>query len=456
MKIVVYGLWHLGCVTAACLAKIGHQVVGLDLDREVIKGLSANVPPLHEPGLAELIAAEQTKGTIRFTTDASDALHDADLVWVTFDTPVDENDVADIAYVRDRLEEIVDAIEPGTIVLVSSQVPAGFTRGLAGDWQGREIRFAYSPENLRLGKAIDVFLKPERIIVGLENRDDQAEIAEMLAPITANIEWMSLESAEMTKHALNAFLATSVTFINELARICEAVGADAKEVERGLKSEGRIGPKAYLAPGVAYAGGTLARDVAFLTAFGNRHSVAVPLMQGIAASNQAHKNWLREKCSALLAGVSQPQVAILGLTYKPGTDTLRRSGAIELCKWLHGHGVAIRAFDPALKALPDELTSMIDLRANSSEALAGTDLAIVATEWPEFRSLVPDSFVAVMRAPQVIDQNHFLAAQLAADDRIRYVATGKVTGSAIAFDAGTSPTPRPHLRRSTAGRSATT
>lgn len=447
MKVAVYGLWHLGCVTAACLAKIGHDVVGLDRDAFVVGNLKSGTPPISEPGLAELISAGRDAGKLRFSSDATDALHDADLVWIAFDTPVDENDVADVDFVRNELEAIADAIMPGTLVLVSSQVPAGFTRRLADDWRARGLRYAYSPENLRLGKAINVFLQPERIIVGLENKADRVDIGTLLGPVTANIEYMSLESAEMTKHALNAFLATSVTFINELARICEAVGADAKEVERGLKTEGRIGPKAYLAPGVAYAGGTLARDVAFLTAFGNEHSVAVPLMQGIAASNQAHKNWLREKCSDLLAGAPRPQVAVLGLTYKPGTDTLRRSGAIELCKWLASRGATLRAFDPALQSLPEELVSLIDLRLSAAEAIAAADLAIVATEWPEFRSLTADSFAGTMRLPQVIDQNHFLAGALAGDDRISYVATGKITEAKQAADAGTAtPTALPHAR----------
>ena len=153
---------------------------------------------------------------------------------------------------------------------------------------------------------------------------------------------MSVASAEMTKHALNAFLATSVTFINELARLCETVGADAKEVERGLKSEGRIGPRAYLSPGSAFAGGTLARDVRFLVAQGRKTQVGVPLFEGVLASNERHKNWLQDHARHALAGVDRPVVTVLGLTYKPGTSTLRRSAAVEVCRWLHGQGASVR------------------------------------------------------------------------------------------------------------------
>lgn len=429
MRVAVYGLWHLGCVTAACCAAGGHDVVGLDLDEPVVNDLKRGTPPLHEPGLAELIADEAAAGRLSFTTDPRAALKDADVLWVAFDTPVNERDEADVGFVRARLEAIADALRPGTLVLISSQVPAGFTGALARDWQTRRLRYACSPENLRLGKAIECFRKPERVIVGLRDPADRALLTELFAPFCQRIEWMSLESAEMTKHALNAFLATSVTFANELARLCEAVGADAKEVERGLKSEARIGPKAYLAPGAAFAGGTLARDVRFLVGFGQTHGVATPLFQGVIDGNDAHKSWLRDKVRRLLAGTSDPVVAVLGLTYKPGTNTLRRSSSVELCTWLHEQGVRVRAFDPAVSELPAELRPVLTLCPTAVEALTGAELAVVATEWPTFRELRADEFVAALRRPRVIDQNHFLAGTLAGDTRVAYFATGKAAAS---------------------------
>jgi len=239
---------------------------------------------------------------------------------------------------------------------------------------------------------------------------------------------MSVESAEMTKHALNAFLATSVTFANELARLCEAVGADAKEVERGLKSEARIGPKAYLSPGAAFAGGTLARDVRFLTGFGRQYHLATPLLEGVLASNAVHTEWARRKVTSLLGDTRGAAVAVLGLTYKPGTDTLRRSWSVELCRWMQRQGIRVRAHDPAVTHLPDELRPVIDLRPTVADALAGADLAVVATEWPQYRGLKADDFAATMRRARVIDQNWFLAAALGNDARITYVATGRPVG----------------------------
>ena len=263
MRIAVYGLWHLGCVTAACLAEAGHHVIGLDEDPHVVGDLREGRPPLYEPGLADLIGQGLASGKLSFTTQPAVALKEARIFWLAIDTPVNDNDEADIPTVRARLEGVAGAIQPGTLVLISAQVPVGFTRELEQAWEAKGLRYAYSPENLRLGKALDSFRKQERVIIGLRARTDQPLLAELFSPFCQHIEWMSVESAEMTKHAVNAFLASSVAFINELARLCEVVGADTKEVERGLKSEGRIGPKAYLSPGAAFAGGTLARDVSF-------------------------------------------------------------------------------------------------------------------------------------------------------------------------------------------------
>ena len=201
-------------------------------------------------------------------------------------------------------------LEKGTLVLISSQVPVGTThkleRSYAEAYPDKAISFAYAPENLRLGRAIEVFTDPDRVVVGLRSTsaesfsNDRDRVVALLQPFTERLEWMSVESAEMTKHALNAFLATSVAFINEVSTLCEQVGADAKEVERGLKSESRIGPRAYLNPGAAFAGGTLARDIAFLEAIGVEHQQPTPLLSGVRASNSNHRNWVRRKLQTLI------------------------------------------------------------------------------------------------------------------------------------------------------------
>lgn len=425
MQVAVFGLWHLGCVTSACLAAAGKSVLGLDLDADLVARLNAGQPPIEEPGLAELMAEGRAAGRLAFSADAGRALAGADVLWVTFDTPVNERDEADVAHVRRRLESLRPHLRANTLVIVSSQVPVGFTRALAADWDGLGATFAYSPENLRLGKALAAFQSPERVIVGLSDERDRARVEELFQPYAGRMEWMSIESAEMTKHAINAFLATSVSFINELARLCEKVGADAREVERGLKSEGRIGPKAYLSPGPAFAGGTLARDLRFLSHFGKERGVPTPLFDGVLASNDSHKAWLRDKIATLLGGLTDPVVAVLGLTYKPGTNTLRRSASVELCRWLHERGIRVRAHDPSLPSVPAELASIMVPCETADGALAGADLLVVATEWPEFRSLRPEVLVSSMRRARVVDQSWFLSRELSNVPGLRYYAPGR-------------------------------
>src|ERR1700694_6006164 len=300
MNICVLGLWHLGTVTAACLAAHGHTVTALDFDPDVIENLQHGKAPVFEPGLDDLITQGLQANTLKFTTDAQSVTR-AEIVWIAYDTPVDEDENADIDYVMERATRIFPYLEPGALVLISAQLPVGSTQQLeqlySAAYPDRKVTFGYSPENLRLGKAISVFTQPDRVVVGLRAEADRPRVQTLLKPFTEHIEWMSVESAEMTKHALNAFLAVSVVFANEIATLCEAVGADAKEVERGLKSEARIGPKAYLGPGAAFAGGTLARHIQFLSRLGETYSLHTSLLSSVKTSNDAHKNWVIRKLS---------------------------------------------------------------------------------------------------------------------------------------------------------------
>lgn len=322
-------------------------------------------------------------------------------------------------WVRERLTEIAPRLTAGTVVLISSQVPAGFGTMLTAEWADRGVRVAYSPENLRLGQALECFRNPDRVVIGCDPAD-RPKLGELLSPLGGARVWMSVASAEMTKHAVNAFLATSVAFINELARICEVVGADAKEVERGLKSEQRIGPKAYLSPGSAFAAGTLARDIGFLLDLAEAHDRPADLFRGVRASNDRQKNWLRDQLADVPAGAT---VAVLGLTYKPGTDTLRRSGSVELCQWLLSRGVKVQAHDPAVKGEVEELRG-VELAATPEGAMRGADVSVLATPWPEYRFLTAAQVCGAMSTPRVIDPTHFLAA-LANDPAISYVAAGR-------------------------------
>jgi UDPglucose 6-dehydrogenase len=427
MKVCVQGLWHLGAVTAACLASVGHDVVGLDPDSTTIAGLNAGKAPLFEPGLDELLSAGVDSGHLRFTTDVHEAVGRAEVLWVTFDTPVDDEDKADVDFVLSQIKRVMPMLQPRAVVLVSSQMPVGSMKALARfadeTLPDKQLTFACSPENLRLGKALDVFLKPDRVVIGVDSEDTRRTLEKVIAPITDRIEWMSIESAEMTKHAINAFLAISVTFANEIASICEAVGADAKEVARGLKTEARIGPKAYVSPGGPFAGGTLARDIEFLGVASKSAGLATPLLSSVRASNDEHKNWVRRKLLERFPTIRGVTVAVWGLTYKPGTDTLRRSLAVELCDWLIEQGATVHVHDPVVKALPERWAGRVVNYESGLEAVSGASALVVGTEWPEFRDLGKRLASSVQGELLVIDANRHLESSLGSS-AVTYVAVG--------------------------------
>ena len=423
MKVAVAGLWHLGCVTAACCAK-HFAVTALDFDDVNVAALREGKLPILEPGLTELTQAGLQSGALNFATDAKTACADADVVWVTFDTPVNDDDEPDAEFVIARIRQIVPATNADALFLISSQMPAGTCRALEAEFPGR--RFACSPENLRLGSALKVFNEPERIVAGCRTEADRTLLSKLFRPFCSNIIWMSPESAEMTKHALNSFLALSVTFANEIARLCELTGADAKEVEAGLKSDLRIGQRAYLGPGAAFAGGTLARDVVALTQLAARRNSPLALIPAIKQSNDRHKDWALNRLKDELGSLRGITVAVLGLTYKAGTDTLRRSQAVELCERLLAEGCEVRAFDPAAKQLPASLGA-ITISTDPSNALAGADAAVVCTEWPEFKTLPWAELIPTMRRPIIFDANRFVKSALPESPELRYFSVGKST-----------------------------
>ena len=426
MNVGVLGLGHLGSVTAACLAKLGHRVVGMDFDEARVANLSKGIAPIFEPGLEELIRRGLSSGNLRFTEEVNDA-KDIDVLWVAYDTPVDD-DNADPDFVMTQIGHALVGMSRDVVVLVSSQLPVGSVSRLEYAEtlnQGTpQLKVAYSPENLRLGRAVDDFLRPKRIVVGVRSGRDRDLLHGLLSSITESIEWMSVESAEMTKHAINAFLAASVAFANEIASICESVGADAKEVERGLKTENRIGPRAYLSPGAAFAGGTLARDVAFLNETARERGVTTPLLSSVLPSNDTHKHWAQRKLRGLFVDLSRTTVAVWGLTYKPGTDTLRRSPSVELCDWMIREGATIHVHDPMVKSLPEHWCDAVKRYDDPIAAVLGAHALVVATEWPMYCSISTDQLIQCSPHLVVLDANRFLTNLAATEGRVRYFAVG--------------------------------
>lgn len=421
MNITVLGLWHLGCVTAACCAR-HFQVIGLDYDAQNIAKLQLGQAPLFEPGLNELIAAGLAAKTLSFTTDPQMACARADVLWLTYDTPVNEHDESDVEAVLTNLRRAAPHLPDGALVLISAQLPVGTCRALEAEFP--QLHFACSPENLRLGKAIDAFAKADRAIVGIRTDAKKPLLEELFQPFTSQTLFMRTESAEMVKHALNSFLALSITFINEIARLCEHVGADAKEVSEGLKSEPRIGRKAYLGPGGPFAGGTLARDVVTLTKLAAAKGESISVIPAIKQSNDLHRGWAFRRLTSRLGDLRGKTIAVLGLVYTPNTDTLRRSAAVELCLQLLGAGARVAAFDPAVKQMPAELAA-VTLASDLAQALRHADAAVVCTEWPQFRQADWASLAPAMRQAVFVDANRFLEKELKPISNLELLSVGR-------------------------------
>jgi UDPglucose 6-dehydrogenase len=421
MNITVLGLWHLGSVTAACCAK-HFLVVGLDFDAANVAKLNQGRAPLLEPGLNELIAAGLAAKKLFFTSDAKIACANADVLWLTYDTPVNDNDESDVESVLASLRRALPYLPSGALILISAQLPVGTCGKLEKEFP--QFHFACSPENLRLGKAIDAFEKAERAVVGIRDETKKALLEQLFKPFTPQVLFMRTESAEMVKHALNSFLALSITFINEVARLCEHTGADAKEVSAGLKSEARIGPKAYLGPGGPFAGGTLARDVVTLTKLADAKGEKISVIPAIKQSNDLHRGWAFRRLQSRLGDLRGKKISILGLTYTTNTDTLRRSAAVELCQQLLDAGAKVCAFDPAVKNLPPELNS-VSLATDVTAVLTGAEAVAICTEWPQFRQADWAKIVPQMRQPVFVDANRFLEKELKNVPGVEHLSVGR-------------------------------
>lgn len=410
MRITVFGLWHLGCVYAAGLAELGHQVIGTDFDEKIIRGLSEGHPPIFEPGLEELIKKHIKGKNLKFLFDKKAALEGADFIFLTFDTKVDEKDRVDLSDINKAADEISKYIKDGSILIISSQVPVGTCSKIKeAITKKSRTKFdaCYIPENLRLGEALNSFLKPDRIVIGANSGAALERVKGLFGPLRCQIIGMGVESAEMAKHALNAYNAACISFINEISDICELSGASALDVVRALKTDRRVSPYAPINPGLGFSGGTLARDVQVLRKYGDEKKYDTKMLDAIMAVNNRRKHLVFNKIKKIFGDVKSLQVGILGLTYKPGTDTLRRSLSLDIARELISHGATVKAFDPKIAGPILEIPE-IEVCNTAEDAARGSDVLVLITEWPEFRRLPLEKIKSEMKRSVFIDTKNFL------------------------------------------------
>lgn len=425
-RVGVVGLWHLGTVTASGLAATGVPTVGLERDPSVAAELSQARPPLFEPGLAESVANGIARGVLRFDSDP-EALRDTEFVWLAADTALDGHYSPDIGGLRGLVRWIAPHVPPAAILIVSSQAPVGTCELLrdellaeSPDWCGR---VASVPENLRLGSALARFRHPDWLVIGADDDATAAAVTELLAPIEGPRIVTGLRTAELAKHAINAYLATCIGLANELGDLAEAVGADGLSIARILRSDRRVSREAPVRPGVGFSGGTLSRDLASLREVGHRHQVRTPIADAVAASNQARRHKVLAELRTRL-DLSGAVVAVLGVAYRPNTDTTRDSDSLRLIDQLVGAGSQVRVHDPLVSEL--RLPPGAGEVATVADAVSGADALVVMTEHDQFRQLNLSGLLPAMTTRLVVDPHHLLAGQVDAL-QLDYVAFGRAT-----------------------------
>ena len=412
MRIAMIGGGYVGLVSATCFAEFGTDVTVMEVDAEKLAALREGRMPIYEPGLEKLVAENVAAGRLAFTGDLAEAVHGAEAVFIAVGTPTRRGDGhADLSYVYAAAEQVAHVLAGYTVIVTKSTVPVGTSRRIAEIVRAvrsdLEFDVASNPEFLREGNAIGDFMRPDRVVIGAESdraRDVLRQLYRPLYLIEAPIVFTGIETAELTKYAANAFLAMKVTFINEMADLCERVGADVHDVARGIGLDGRIGRK-FLHPGPGYGGSCFPKDTLALMRTAQDYGSPSRLVETTVAVNDARKSSMAMRVISACGGsVRGKTIAVLGLTFKPETDDMRDSPALSIISRLAGDGAVIRAFDPegmeqARPLLPEKVTYCTD----ALNAAAGADALVLITEWNEFRALDPVRLRDAMRGRVLVD-----------------------------------------------------
>jgi len=412
-RLGVVGLWHLGATLAAAWSGLGHSVRAVDLDEQTVRRMRDGQAALYEPGLDDALLASVRAGTLQVSSDPAH-IAGCEFVFVALDTPVGDDDGVDVGPVWNLVDAITPHLSPGAIVVLSSQVPVGTTRRMRERVRAHNasVEVAYSPENVRLGQALRSYLEPGHIVIGADASAAADALEALFAPMRAQCFRMDPTSAELVKHCINSFLATSISLANHWSDLASAVGATYPTVVAAVRADPRIGQRAYLDPGIGFSGGTLGRDLRVLDdACEDKLPGEAPLFGKIWRYNHQRADTIAKRIARGVQGVGGRRVALLGLTYKPGTSTLRRSLPLELAQRLLSSGIDVSVHDPRADwseaAVPDRL----NVAATVDDAVRDADLLVVLTAWPEYRALDLRALAGRMRQALVYDPTLFFAGR---------------------------------------------
>jgi UDPglucose 6-dehydrogenase len=435
-NIAVIGVGYVGLVTGTCLADLGHRVVCLDVNEERVANLKKCVMPIYEPGLEEIVRRNMNAGRLSFTTSYADAINGsspdkaAEFVFIAVGTPSAVDGKADLDYVRQAAESAAAVMDHPLIIVNKSTVPVG-----TGDWtadvikskQKRPIKFQVvsNPEFLREGSAIYDFMQPDRVILGSLEREAAEKVAQLYLPLRATLVITDLRTAEMIKYASNAFLATKISFINEIANICEELGADVKEVAAGMGYDKRIG-RAFLDAGVGYGGSCFPKDVLALAHMAKERGRHPQLLQAVMDINTDQRRHIVAKIRELVGGdLKGKQIGLLGLAFKPNTDDMRDAPSIDVIKMLEEEGAAIQGYDPVAMEVARQIMPSLKMVEGPYEAANGCDALVLMTEWNEFKQLDLQRIKGLMKSPALIDCRNVYEPETMANLGFAYRGVGR-------------------------------
>ena len=422
--ISVIGAGYVGLTTSACLAHLGHEVVCVDIDQEKIGQLQQGKIPIHEAGLLELVQTGISNSCLQFVVGAENAVASSEFVFLCLPTPQEEDGRADVDAVLSVVNQIRDVVSPGTIIVNKSTVPVGTNTTLATAIRRDDVFVVSNPEFLREGAAVTDFLQPDRIVIGADDSKAGDRLAQIYESIDAPIVRVDPASAETIKYATNSFLATKVSFVNALAAVCEAVGADIDAVTAGLGADTRIGPR-FLQPGPGWGGSCFPKDMHALVRMATDAGYEFDLLRAVISANEQQFERIATKAERLLEGdLAGQNIALLGLTFKAHTDDLRNSPAIEVAHRLAKKGAILRAYDPMVNSTSD-IPSEIEIATTIENAVNQADLAVVLTEWPEFASANWPVLADLMKSPRVVDARNLLDRDAMIELGFRYDDLGR-------------------------------
>lgn len=419
MKIAVLGTGYVGLSTGVCLSEIGHNIICIDTDEQKIKSLRQGISPIYEPGLENLLIQNAAAGRLLFTTSHREALNGAEIIIIAVGTPQMEDGGADLSYIVQAAKDIAANLVQSSVVVIKSTVPVGtndFIKSIIEEHCNESVTFnmVSNPEFLRQGSAVMDTMQADRIIIGSEDDEAAKKVQEMYRPLNVPFILTSIRSAEMIKYASNAFLATKISFINEVANLCGVVGADVKDVAKGMGKDKRIG-EAFLQPGIGYGGSCFPKDVKALLHTANLNGVHFSLLKETVAINDFQQELLVTKAINRFGDLKGKKVAMLGLAFKPETDDMRESPSIKIARSLTKLGAEVVAYDPvAVDNAKKILGDTIRFASTVREAAVNADAVFIVTEWKEFRLLDLKTLMTTMRRPIVFDGRNCLE-----EDRIR-------------------------------------